>query len=275
MRREKLLLLLISVLIISVWAGCDNSLEPLDRDTGVYSVYGALDLNKDINEIRVRDLNIPFIEEATTDIDATVVLENLNSGLKETLNSERFLEEGVYHHNFIVTQDIQTNTGYQLTITRSDGEEVSLTTTTPTYPTPVAEPINEQCYTPIEVTFEPVYESTIAFFIEFRAFLSPVTRLGPYVIRRDSENENKATFTFTPVDLVRMIPGSLGRKRCSDLIKPQFEFYYGHYSPGFYEFIVDNPFDAFESTRRFGSFYQDTLVVPIDTARVCPPDCIR
>ncbi|WP_428235950.1 hypothetical protein [Gracilimonas sp.] len=257
-------------------AGCDNSLEPLDKDTGVYSVYGTLDLNKDTNEIRVRDLNVPFTEEATTEIDATVTLENLNTGFEEALNFERFFEAGVYHHNFLVTQNIEANTAYQLTVTRSDGEQVTLTTTTPTYPAPVAEPVNEQCYTPVEVTFDPVYESTIAFFIEFQARDVRKTRLGPYVIRNNSESANEAaTYTFTPVDLMKMVPGTLGRYRCTDLVIPQFEFYYAHYSPGFYESIIDNPFDAFESTQRFGAYYEDQLIIPIDDSRVCPPDCVR
>ncbi|MBO6584512.1 MAG: DUF4249 family protein [Gracilimonas sp.] len=257
-------------------AGCDNSLEPLDKDTGVYSVYGTLDLNNSTNEIRIRDLNVPFTEEATTEIDATVTLENLNTGFVEALNFERFFEAGVYHHNFIVTQNIEANTAYQLTVTRSDGEQVTLTTTTPTYPAPVAEPVNEQCYTPVEVTFDPVYESTIAFFIEFQARDVRKTRLGPYVIRNNSESANEAaTYTFTPVDLMKMVPGTLGRYRCTDLVIPQFEFYYAHYSPGFYESIIDNPFNAFESTQRFGAYYEDQLIIPIDDSRVCPPDCVR
>lgn len=257
-------------------AGCDNSLEPLDKDTGVYSVYGTLDLNNSTNEIRIRDLNVPFTEEATTEIDATVTLENLNTGFVEALNFERFFEAGVYHHNFIVTQNIEANTAYQLTVTRSDGEQVTLSTTTPTYPAPVAEPVNEKCYTPIEITFDPVYESTIAFFIEFQARDVRKTRLGPYVIRNNPELANEAaTYTFTPVDLMKMVPGTLGRYRCTDLVIPRFELYYAHYSPGFYESIIDNPFDAFESTQRFGAYYEDQLIIPIDDSRVCPPDCVR
>lgn len=273
---EKFAVWFVFSLLALLLAGCDNSLEPLDRDTGVYSIYGSLDVNKNRNEIRVRDLNVPFNTDATAEIDAAVTLENLNSGLVEALDSERFFEAGVYHHNFIVTQNIEPYADYQLTVTRSDGEQVILTTTAPTYPAPVAEPVNEKCYTPIEITFEPVYETTIAFFIEFQPRDVRKTRLGPFVIRNDSELTGEAaTYTFTPVDLMKLVPGTLGRYRCTDLIIPRFEFYYAHYSPGFYESIVDNPFDAFESTQRFGAYYEDQLFVPIDTGRVCPPDCVR
>ncbi|MDZ7807631.1 MAG: hypothetical protein U5K71_11010 [Gracilimonas sp.] len=95
------------------------------------------------------------------------------------------------------------------------------------------------------------------------------------MIRRNSDSDPRAQFEFLPVDLTKMVPGSLSRLRCSDLLLPYFEFYFTHYGEGFYEYINTSSFDAFESTQRFGSYYRDTLIVPVDTSRVCPPDCIR
>lgn len=271
--------LCIGVVLVSVFSltinSCDSTLEPVDKDTGIYAVYGALDLNKTTNIVRVRDLNVPFTSDATQELDARVVFENTDSGMQEVLDYELLFESGVYHHNFMIPGSIQPNTNYLVTATRSDGESVTVNTLTPTKPNPVAQPLNEQCYTPVEITFDPVYKSTIEFYIEFQATGYRKTSLGPYVIRRNSESDPRAQFTFIPADLTKRVPGSVGRLRCSDLTRPYFEFYFTHYGEGFHEFINASSFDAFESTQRFGSFYRDSLFVPIDTSRVCPPDCIR
>lgn len=255
---------------------CDNTLEPVDYDTGIYSIYGALDLKKDTNFVRVRDLNMPFTASATQEIDARVLFENIDSGMQEILDYELLFESDVYHYNYKIPDPIQPNTNYQITVTRSDGESINVDTKTPTNPDPIAQPVNEKCYSPVEITFDPVYESTIEFYIEFQP-RAPFFRtiLGPYVIRKNSNTDTRAQFVFTPVDLTKMVPGSLSRLRCSDLMRPYFEFYFTHYAEGFYEYINASSFDAFESTQRFGSYYRDTLIVPVDTSRVCPPDCIR
>ncbi|MDZ7807632.1 MAG: hypothetical protein U5K71_11015 [Gracilimonas sp.] len=148
---------------------CDGTLEPVDYDTGVYSIYGALDLNKTTNIVRVRDLNVPFTAEATQEIDAQVLFENIDSGMQQLLDYELLNESGITHHNYLVTQLIEPNTNYQITVTRSDGENIAVHTLTPTKPDPVAQPLNKLCYTPVEITFDPVYESTIEFYIEFQA----------------------------------------------------------------------------------------------------------
>jgi hypothetical protein len=264
------LVFLLSGLVYS----CDNTLEPVDYDTGIYSIFSALDLNRAPNYVRVRDLNVPFTSEATEQIDARVLFENIDTGLQKFLDFQLLTESGVTHHNYIVPDSIEPNTNYRVTVTRSDGENISVKTLTPTKPDPIAEPLNEKCYTPVTITFDPVYESTIEFYIEFQAG-GFKTRLGPYVIRKNSESDSRAQFTFMPVDLTKMAFGSSGQSRCSDLIRPYFEFYFTHYAEGFYEELNASSFDAFESTQRFGSFYRDTLIVPVDTSRVCPPDCIR
>ena len=67
---------------------CDNSFDPLDEETGIYAIYGVLDLNDSTNYIRIRDLNVPFTAEATESIDAEVSLEILDNAQSFTLNSE-------------------------------------------------------------------------------------------------------------------------------------------------------------------------------------------
>jgi hypothetical protein len=275
---NKLSLLIFLCLFFGV-ISCDNTLNPVDTENGIFAVYGALDLRSDTNYIRVNDLNQPFTEDATRNIDAEVVLENLDSGFREVLEDQRVLFQGVYQHNFKAAQPITPNTEYRITVTRSDGAVLSLNTTSPSQPEAVAEPINQNCYTPIEVTFDPMYKGTIAFYVEYRAILPRETRTdtirqGIYTFRNEGEPGTEAVYTFTPVDIMKLTPQTGGTYRCTDLIVPEFNIVYRHFSEGFYEKFYEGKFEAFESTQRFGSYYADTLTIPVDDSRVCPPDCL-
>jgi hypothetical protein len=275
LKRSFKIILFCSLLFLSCLLSCDNTLKPVDTDFGIYAVYGVLDLNRSTNFIRVRDLNQPFTEDATTEIDAEVTLENMNSGFTEVLEGNRRFFRGVYQHNFEVEQDITPNTEYRVTVTRSDGTSLSLNTISPSKPAPVAEPVNEDCYTPINVIFEPVYNGTIEFYVEYDAVgaRNPV-RQGSYILRNNGEPSDRAVYTFTPVDVMRLTPQTGGTYRCTELLVPEFKITYRHFSEGFYEKFYEGKFEAFESTQRFGSFYADTITIPVDPSRVCPPDCI-
>lgn len=45
-------------------------MDPIDQDTGIYGIYGALDLDNQVNYIRIKDLKAEFTEAATDTIDA-------------------------------------------------------------------------------------------------------------------------------------------------------------------------------------------------------------
>jgi len=272
LKRSLKFILFCSFIFSTGLLSCDSTLKPVDKDFGIYAVYGMLDLRKDINYIRVRDLNVPFTESATREIDAEVTLENLNSGFTEVLERNRRLFNGVYQHNFKIEQEIEANTEYQFTITRSDGASLILNATSPSYPEPIAEPVNQDCYTPIDVTFNPMYKGTIVYLIEYK--VGDTLRQGSFTLKNESIQGTGASFTFTPIDLLKVVPGSRGAFRCTELTVPEFNITYRHFSEGFYEKFYENKFEAFESTQRFGSYYEDTLTIPIDDSRVCPPDCI-
>ena len=275
---NKLSLLIFVCLFIGV-ISCDNTLEPVDTENGIFAVYGILDLRSDTNHIRVNDMNQPFTEDATRNIDAEVVLENLDSGFSEILEDQRVLFQGVYQQNFKVGQPIIPNTDYRVTVTRSDGATLSLDATSPSQPEAVADPVNENCYTPIDVSFDPMYEGTISFYVEYRVILPRETRTdtirqGIYTFRNEGEPGTEATYTFTPVNFMKLTPQTGGSYRCTDLVVPEFNIVYRHFSEGFYEKFYEGEFEAFESTQRFGSYYADTLTIPVDDSRVCPPDCL-
>jgi len=253
-------------------AACDdNELDPIDRDTGIYGIYGALNLDDELNYIRVKDLKAEFTQAATDTIDATVTLENLESGAVQTLGSETLKWEDIYLHNFIVNGPIAPDTRYRVTATSLDGAEVAIETMTPTMPAPHILPINDDCYTPITITFDPSNGGTIVLRLGIQiSFLFWRTE---QVLQADPNTPEKITYTFTPREELRFIPGGFGDTRCYELRDDTFYIAYTHYGPGFYEKIENDPFDILASTDRLGALYQDTLTFPIDTSRVCPQDC--
>lgn len=266
------LFIIILLFGVVLWACDENTLDPLDTDTGIYSIYGVLDLNEETNYIRVRDLNSPFTDEATRELNAEVTLENLSSGTVEVLESVRTENEDVYHHNFVVNGVIQPDTEYRITVKRTDGVTVAVASTTPTKPEPVITSANTDCYTPIEVEFAPVNGGTIVYIIVFQ-FRIPRSS-PPRVLRSDGNNSGKLSFTFTPVDVIRSnLLSNLSHTLCHDLDSKNFIILYRHYGPGLYEKIENDPFDILRSTERFGGYYFERLEIPIDTSRVCPPDC--
>lgn len=262
-------ILIIAIIIIS----CDNTLEPINREKGIFGIYGFLDLNEEIHYIRVRDLNAPFTREATQELDATVTLRNITSGSSEILEMTIMEFEDVFLHNYIVKDEVIPNNEYQLSVERSDGAVVELTTITPRIIKPEAIPVNQDCYTPIDVEFAPLNGGTIALRVGIklnREFWGSLQVLRP----NDYHPNNKAVFTFIPNQQVQVVPFFIDpNRRCNDMNSNNIYIAFTHYSPGFFERIENDPFDIFFSTQRFGAFYEDTLAIPVDTSRVCPPDC--
>jgi len=265
-RGNYILLIFIFLSILS----CNNSLEPLDKETGVYAIYGALDMDEQTNYIRIRDLNAPFTATATEFLDAEVTLENLNNEVIASLSSEREEYEGVFLHNFLVNQEILPNTSYKLTARRSDGITASVTTLSPTRPTFNALPINGNCYEPINIEFSPTNGGKIVYRLGFGIGVGGIRFKSPHILKED--NPGSISFYFTPFDELRTF-----RRSCYTLNSNNIYIEYGYYGEGLYPYdevpITANPFDIFQSTQVLGAFYKDTLFFSIDTSKVCPQDC--
>lgn len=265
-------LLWLSGIAVLLLFSCDNTLEPIDEDNGIYAIYGFFDLDEEAHYIRVRDLNAPFTKDATETIDATVTLHNLTLGSSIQLESIRQDFQGIYQYNFLFTGNVIPDNEYLIRIERSDGVTVEAITRTPTKPDPVVEPLNQNCFVPIEFSMEPLNGSTVV----LRIGLGPSeddTWGTPRVLIPDSQG--RVAFTFIPhdqvIELSRFVNPGL---RCGQVLHlGNIYVSYIHYGHGFYEQIANDPFDILQSTQRFGSLYYDTLAVPVDTSPVCPPDC--
>ena len=255
-------ILLIVCFAVSI-SGCDNSLEPIDEETGIFAIYGFLDLNKQNHYIRVRDLNVPFTREATETIDATVTLHNLTLGTSTLLESEHRAHQDVYQHNFLVSGTIQPNAEYNLTVKRSDGVSVEVQAVMPTKPEPVITPSNPNCFTPVEVELNPLQGGVLVYTIGVNLG-SPSPRFtAERIIRTSGDQPGKISFTFTLAEVVDEVR-FFNTPACEELNLDHYMINYRHFGPGFYEKLENDPFDILQSTERFGGYYRVSLVLPMN-----------
>jgi hypothetical protein len=254
--------------ILAVYlVACDNAFDPTDRDNGTYSVHGMLDLMEESNYVRVRNMNAPFTLEATENLEATVTMQNLESGEITQLQSSVREYRGVYLHTFSYDEQAIPDTGYLLTVEGSGGFQTQLETVTPTHPEPQILREDDGCTTPVNIVFEPMNGGTLT--MRFGTELDTededgmwgrIYTFGPSIY------ENSISFTITPLRTAQGIEASFGT--CFSLL-PDRNLYLAiaHYSPGFYEELNADVTDILETTRRFGGFYADTLAIPVDPSR--------
>lgn len=122
---------LLVTLLMSVFSGCDRSINPFEDDQGIYSVYGALEVGRDQNIIRVRDLTEPFSRDSSFEFDATVTFTDLENGESTQLRDSVVSFSGNRTHNFILEEELELDKQYQLTVERPDGATATSIATTP------------------------------------------------------------------------------------------------------------------------------------------------
>jgi|AntRauTorckE6833_2_1112554.scaffolds.fasta_scaffold00004_42 hypothetical protein len=257
------------IIVSGIVLSCDSTLEPLDQETGIFSIYGVLNIDDQTHYIRIKNLNDPFTPEATREIDADVMLENLDSGTSEVLQSERIEYEGVYLHNFKVDGIFEADANYKLTITRFDGAEVSITMLTPKRTEAIAFPVNQDCDKTINVEIESVNGGAVNYLISYMYNgFRRVAESG--VLNLEDNMDGSLAVNFIPNEILR--PQFRGLS-CQDIDEDSFRFSYWNYSPGLYEKILNDPFDILQSTERFGFVYRNNIEILVDTSKVCPLEC--
>ncbi len=129
--RNKIPLYLFLVCISAI-VGCENSIDIYtDREEGIYSMYGVLNMSEDRNYVRVYDTNSPPTAEATEELDVQVTFKKEGEDFSEIM-SDRIIEfEGVYTHNFYSDRALELNTEYVVTVENLDGYIDSMSTFTP------------------------------------------------------------------------------------------------------------------------------------------------
>lgn len=266
------------VAICGAFSGCDNSLDPLDEERGVYSIYGYLNIYEDINYIRVKNLNTSLQQDTTDQIDAEVTFENLDSGLTETLEDTIVEFEGIKTHNFKTTIDIKPETKYRVEVERSDGRTTSATATAPPIAKTDVNPVGANCTTPVDISFEPV-QNQLALKVDIGFDYNNTT----YWVRSNrfiTDSEDKITISVTPFRILEEVfavppaPNNSyqeGEVFCHELNSDIFKVHYSHYGPDLFTNTISDTLRIPGGTGRFGALYKDSFSFKIDTTPLCPP----
>lgn len=128
---NELFVIVFSFLLSIFLFGCDKQIDPYEKDTGIYSVYGALNIDETKHVIRVRDLNQFHNDSSSINLDATVTFHDLENGTSQVLRDSVVQFPANFTHNFILEKELKPRTTYRVSVERSDGESVSSTFTTP------------------------------------------------------------------------------------------------------------------------------------------------
>ncbi|GAA5522492.1 hypothetical protein LQ318_12130 [Aliifodinibius salicampi] len=139
-------------------SGCDSSFEPHQENSRYYfSMFGYLDASADTQWVRIMPVRDSLLHQPH-EIDATVTLEELETGKTITLNDSLFhFSNNRYAHNFWTTQPLEPSRTYRLKAERSDGAASHTTITLPTdYPTPIAYIWEPDDFTPDRIDIKDI-----------------------------------------------------------------------------------------------------------------------
>lgn len=197
--------------------GCDNTIEPFS-EKGAYAVHGYVNVTSDRQFVRVKPLSVPITKVDSASLDATVTLENRESGTTVTLRDSTFAFEDanarVYTHSYWTDLPITPSTKYRLSVEGPHGS-VQATAVTPTGTRPKVTPPKGGCREEITVVLREMgsrrqhYQSRVGVkppdtaWVYYRQHDSPL--IG-YDFGLFKTEEGWLAFTFIPENLVRGLP---------------------------------------------------------------------
>lgn len=250
----------------------DPTIDALEDEQGIYSAYGALNLDENPNYIRVKDLRTALGADSS-DLNATVEFETLETGATTILRDTVVNFDGISTNNFILNKDLEPRKSYQLTVTRPDGFSVSSVATTPGVTVHSITPNQSvDCFSEIQIIFENVLPSeqirlevTIASY-EVRTF-----DITPFcTFEREG---NTASLSLTTRDLLGILfpdqgvnlitcRGTASEITCEDLESPKINIRYLHLGPEWqkvYPLYPNDPEDIMDVENGLGFFggYRD------------------
>lgn len=269
---------LILLLLFSGLSGlsCDNTMNPFKRDKGLYSIYGYLDIDKDVNYIRIKDLNSAFVPESTRTIDARVTLKNLDNGADETLKDSVKRFDGLYTHNFRTTLAIHPDTRYELTARRSDGKTATAVATTPQIVEVKANPVGVNCQTPTTIKITPISSlSVLDLYVGFKKNKQKFYwKFDPLSYFTKEGSPKTYYLRFSPQKLIDLRfpvrnPPPKHKFRCYQLDTDSLFVKYTIYGPDFFKDKGPDSLKIPGGTGQFGGLYDRSFSFPIDTVKLC------
>ena len=124
----------IIVAILLSFAGCEQNFQPLDKTEDVFSMYGVLDVHADTQWIRVMPIGDTFLPQDSLANSNQVRLIREATGESKVLNDSLFRFSGdTYVWNYWSPDSIYPNEVYTIVAQNEDGEQSSVTLSTPSY----------------------------------------------------------------------------------------------------------------------------------------------
>lgn len=263
---------LMALVLLSTFWGCDNSIDPFEDITVRYSIYGALNINKEINYIRIRDLSFT-IDEAPETIDITVTLKSLATGEIESLQDSLVVFDGVNTHNFVSRMNIEPETTYRLTITKPDGDSFSVSATTPklieNISTTITERLPDGCYTELKTRFYPYNINYPVVAQVGYELINNTDEIVWYDLGRPQISEQNQEFTIDVQIRNLLWITVLGRSPdvppnyCVVLRSATLYFSYRHFGPEYVTNAASDSLNASGNMGNFIAFYTDTIAVEV------------
>lgn len=259
------------LLVMACASGCDNSVDPVVRNSEGYTIYGALDLRKDTSFIRVKDINVPLIADSTRTFEGLVRLRNITTGTESILQRKERVFDDITVFNFYTTE-VQEITTYEIEVEREGRVITSAIATTPADAELTINDENPRCLDTIEFTIDPyLKDELISFFYGFviqgqflqASFVSPaqVQEGGaPFQTSFVVEEALQTVVSRNAPVLNPPLP-----ETCSDLLDQNLYIEYIHYGPNFIQEVELDSVIVPGSFIRFGGLYDSTFSIPIDT----------
>lgn len=287
--RQRYFLMMLSATLMAggMLGGCDNSLNPISEGT-VYTIHGALNVSKDWQAVRVRNLKNPITPEGTGELEAKVTIENLETGATVPLQDSVVTFEGVTTHNYWAHFDVTPDTKYKVTVSGPDGRSTATATTrTPKIKRARARPDSGNCLDAFTVWFPNFDELAL---IQARIGYMPDRQmvwrdLTPRFGRQDGKTV--PLVRFQPEELIKPdIPSQdepsrlFYEPRCWELTDNKIYVGFRHLGPAWSGRFPGQEveFDPTETGRVqnglgfFGGYRMDTIAVEVDTANAIPID---
>lgn len=250
---------LILLFLGGILLSCDDrTINPYEENQGVFSVYGALDMDEERHVIRVRNLLETFRSDSTFPIDATLTFTDPENGTSKVLNDSIIYFPAGKVHNYILFEDLKPSHPYHLTVERSDGIKVQANVTTPgaTDITYIPEKIF-YCEELIEFRFDNVrpdelLQMEVGVLYQGEEHWAPIRLIGQFeyepfeeLMIMEMRPRHLLTEIFPPTgdtnffreDLLRYTPDVM----CEDLDREFFMFRYIHLGPD-WTGVISNDF---------------------------------
>ena len=259
---------------------CENSIDIYtDREEGIYSMYGVLNMSEDRKYVRVYDTNSPPTAEATEQLDVQVTFKREGENFSEIMTDRVIEFDGVYTHNFYTDRALELDTEYIVAVEDLDGYTDSISAFTPKEiaVTEILVPQDDCNRITISATIEPVYFEIGEFIVydigfEHRDRLIWVTRHPVYF-----EEEERGTSFAINISPSVVIERAGGGANCIADNIGVFYFKFRHYGAsgfGHQNLAINDSTQIINGKSLIALYESETFTFQVDTIFTDPPPTI-